>query len=323
MERWKLARTPKTKVVSPTPQLEIPTETQNNSKGNSSGSLSDLIETAQKAIGSILALGAFLTASGFVVVNTHLSNFGQNFGGFTHYNVQPSQYLSAGVGLFVFMFVAYNFGREMTSISVRRALARLILLVCLIGVYLNFIGRFDFGTSFLNPTVCILSFVIAGLALTLINNSPNKSRSNSGKFAALMFKIPKSVDDILSRTVIRWSAIAVLAAIVIGMVYGQFVYRFVPRFLGGGRPENVALIFNKQDNITPFNFVPEQIVNCTVRDLQILIELTDGYLIQNTVTGTVSTVKKDLLLGMATGGNTQLLPPAPCVSASGTSGSPP
>jgi hypothetical protein len=76
--------------------------------------LENVTKALQNLISLVLGLIAFLSAGGFIVVNSHLARFTDIHG----YNISPRQYVAAGVGLLfppllalAVVFVAYYAGR--------------------------------------------------------------------------------------------------------------------------------------------------------------------------------------------------------------------
>lgn len=77
----------------PQRKLELEKRTNNN-----------FLSFVQPILTFILGLGGLLTASGFVIVNVHLSKIT----GINSYNVQPGQYLAASIGAFLFGIVGLS-----------------------------------------------------------------------------------------------------------------------------------------------------------------------------------------------------------------------
>ena len=94
--------------------------------------------------------------------------------------------------------------------------------------------------------------------------------------------------------------LSILFVILLSLVYGTFYYAQSPRMFGGGMPADVILVF-REDQPTQ-NSVWSFPINSTNQRqserVQLLIELTDGMIVRDPITGIAAIVKNDVLQGV-------------------------
>ncbi len=75
--------------------------------------------------------------------------------------------------------------------------------------------------------------------------------------------------------------------------YGLSIYPQVPRFLGGGQPVPIAVIFKDANNIASFGFEPLSTHHPDVVGLVLLAELSDGLLVYYVSNGNYAAIVKN------------------------------
>ncbi len=231
---------------------------ENIQKKNPAVSFDDIVKNAQTVLSFVVGTAAVLTASGFVIVNTHLARYTNVHG----YNISPTQYLTAGIGLWVIVLIVAAIQGLVNFRNPTKDYKQLIREKLL----------------FVIPTLMILGISLISTVITGVISGAEIA-SFTG---AMLFTIVTVIPTIL-RTIWRHGYIAGIAvwALAAGVLYGRFIYSEIPRYLGGGALVPVSILFKDGQNIQQLGFesLPGQ-TNATYQ-IKILAELTDGLLVYN------------------------------------------
>lgn len=221
------------------------------------------VETVVLAVQNTISLAvgfiAFLTAGGFIVVNSYLARFTDIHG----YNIDPRRYLTAGIGLLIppllalaVVFLAYYFGR--------------------------FLGIMLRARRYTRPPLekpAPKNFVSRNLQASVQNFD---SLIQKPVFKRLMFIVAISLYTLL-----------------FGLLYGTYIYGSVPYDLGGGRPVTAILVFQDQNTLQSLGFANDFDSANRTGTVLLLADLSDGgLLVADTTTGRVVAVKQDALIGI-------------------------
>jgi hypothetical protein len=220
-----------------------------------SPNLENMTQALQNLISLVLGLIAFLSAGGFIVVNSHLARYTDILA----YNINPRQYLAAGVGLLIPPMLA--------------------LAVVFLGYYT---GRF-------------LRFLSENRQARVPSGAPKNPLMR--RVAPSIRFFDSLVNNTNARRLIFTVGI-VLYTLLFGTFYGLYVYGSIPYYLGGGRPETMVLVFKDETTPRLLDLSTDaQFANRT-GTLLMLAQLEDGWLVADTTTGRVVAVPNDVLSGI-------------------------
>lgn len=245
-----------------------------------------VIGAAQSAITFALALGALLTATGFVIVNAQLSTFTDIHG----YSIQSSQFLSAGVGLLIFITLINIF---IYIIFINSLVLRVVIIFIFLYILINIFLTFgDAGESLIS----VIAVLISGLATLLQSTKLFKGDFVYEIILTPMQRLLKSI----SKDPLKASRIVIftLYVLVLGILYGASFYRIIPRFLGGGRPESIILVFNDSTTLSQIGLAKDPIYPNRTQIVLLLADLNDGMLILDRLSGQVVAIKNDSVLAV-------------------------
>jgi hypothetical protein len=216
-----------------------------------------LVKAVQNIFAFVLGLASFLTAGGFIVVNTYLSKYT----GIQGYNIDPKQYLAAGVGLLIPILIA----------------TALVAILYLIGLsYGERLNRISSEGHDAGRVVAVERQLANRIQ---VRSAQSKKRLRRLRYWVLFIGI-------------------VYYTIFFGMLYGQYIYGTIPRFLGGGKPEPMIVVFNDAELPGLFNLSTDPVQNRRTNTVLLLAELADGFLILDTNTGQVAAIKNGIVTGI-------------------------
>ncbi len=176
------------------------------------------------------------------------------------YTLRPAQYLAAGVGLLVPPFLAIG-----------------------IVAAAYYFGRF-----------------LGAVMRRRKPASPNDA-SEDGDDTGVLTPVVRTLDTWLlpesTRRLIFISGM-ILYTLLFGLVYGATIYGSVPRYLGGGQPQDIVLVFEDVSMPQLLNLTQDTTVPQRTGVVLLLAELNDGLLVVDTVNGQVATVKNESLLAV-------------------------
>lgn len=217
-------------------------------------SINRFAQVIQNIISLVLGLASLLISGGFIVVNSHLANYT----GIHGYNVRPTQYLVAGIGLLMPLFLAATF---------------------ILSIY--YFGRF-IGAASLNIKQ---------------PQPPDKEVARDSVFRTTMSKIKLTAESRRFRMLLFTMGL-IIYTILFGLFYGVYVYGSVPYYLGGGRPEPMVLVFDAAETPEVLGLTVDPVEPRRTRTVLLLAELTNGVLVADTVSGRVVAVKNETLTGL-------------------------
>lgn len=284
-------------------------------------SFNTVLDTLQKSITLVVALAAFWTASGFVIVTIHLSNYTD----ITSYNIHSTQYLSAGISFFIASIVSL-----------------IILIVILYGLQ-----RFKLDSDISELLAIITSVLVVNpillidpiaIAFQIISENRKTRRQASASkpydSPANTQQTPKSnestdASDNRSSTPLSEQTKTALASpspnisnvipifsplgiffivvyiVVFGGIYSKLFYgNIVPRWLGGAQPDSIQLILSDSAlaqilNIEIDTTITSQENNYVLtKPVMRLADLVDGLLVGNLDTGKAIAIKNDNIVGI-------------------------
>ncbi len=224
---------------------------------------STVIEMLKNILPILSQLTAFIAVGGFVVVQSYLAKTTDLF----TYNISLSQYLAAGVSLLFYIpiFIAARFVQ-----SFGQALMLLLVVALAFGIY-------------------IVQYIIRQRQQqSEIRQSFNKALENLEQFLLRIQPFHRAFNYFSLIYLFFWACL-------VGLLYGQTDYGTVPRWLGGGQPAMVILLFNKDFNAS---VMPFPVNNSRSSPVKLLSELTDGILVWDEQSHTAVKVKNDVLDGI-------------------------
>ena len=92
--------------------------------------------------------------------------------------------------------------------------------------------------------------------------------------------------------------IVVILLVWISYVYGNFFYGDIPRYLGGGKPVSIHLIFEDALIVSSFGFSAHPTYRNVVPNVELLSELTDGILVYDRQHEYATVIKNDAIQGI-------------------------
>lgn|GEM_PF-6988879 len=228
----------------------------------------DLLELARNILTITVGAIAIVTASGFVIVNTYLSRYGKIHG----YTVLPSQYLAAGVGLWLMAgcfggvaSLVISYTRSLESVNPKIAFALFAM-----GFPVRYIRDEDAGPAIQINRLTLVLIAASEVIGYMVN------RVNGLLLVSFVWLFIFSM---------RWRyryLLFILGYIVFGgALYGQVIYSSVPHYLGGGDPVPVYLVFREQKDIRNLGLEALPGLPNVSYKVLILAELIDGLLIYN------------------------------------------
>lgn len=229
-------------------------------------SLEKALSLTQNAISLVVGLGALVTGTGFIVVNSYLAKFTDALG----YNIVPGQYIAAGIGVWG-------------------------ITICIVGILSVFLYSFfgKFTDKGLRKQRYKLSYGLASVIapLSLFTKIP----------ATISLNLLSTIVEPFSAVIVsRITAIILIAisSVIAGWLYGNIIYGHLPRFLGGGEPTTMTLVLKKDVQPTDFGLTPNSQQNQQTSTLLLLANLTDGLLVADTNNGQVTAIKDEMILGI-------------------------
>ena len=213
---------------------------------------------------NLAGFSALIYAAGYFVVHSYIATFSHLF----TYSVKPLQYLAAGINLLL-------------HIS-----AIVIILIVIPALAVATIFGLFFFLSFLGYSKSIwVRKVWEGFRLRV----------------APLWKRVGPVLQILWRTYTQFSWFSLFVFVVgVGIGYGQTTYGYSPQWLGGGMPATVVLLFKEpQPTATSvWGFPIDASLAHRSEPVQLLLELSDGFLVRHQRTNVPVIVKSDALQGI-------------------------
>ncbi len=259
-------------------QPSIPLTPETPKKTDLLTQIDSVAKAVQNTLAAIVGFGALLTASGFIIVNIYLATLTDIQG----YIVAPSQYLTAGAGLFILLSV--------------------------FGVIAFFILRW------LQPR-------LDKAAEELNKRAESQAKRPQGRRIWVYISL-LMLRDYISGFASRTFAILVIVYVTLfgGVVYGLSIYPLLPHFIGGGRPISMALVFDKPESLQALGLTVDPAEARRTETLLLLAELTDGVLVADTNNGRVIAVKDDLIIARVDNQIAiQVMTPSPPLAAASTS----
>ena len=251
-------------------------------------SLSALIGNIQSGITLIIAVGAFVTATGLAIINVYLSKFTDIHG----FSVNSTQYLPAGISLLSILVVTivisalilsgWNYiGQAFSSKLPVLSLKRGWFIIKALGVFLVYLvlGALIYSKI---PTFISLLVVTGIYAALVVYGKPPIRAGFQKPFSGSGIYVFGSL---------------LLYAIIGGSVYANSVYGNIPRYLGGGQPATAILVFKDEATLNQLGFSPDPIQATHTQNILLLADLTDGIMVLDPITGRVVGVKNESLLG--------------------------
>lgn len=241
------------------------------SKNNQiSNSENPLLKVAGSFINKLTIVGSLLIVIGFFTIQSYLRSLSPSSGIFS-YNISLTNYLSAGISLFLGVFL------YILQITFPVFLNTLVIII---GLYVVF-SLFNLGYRY------ILSK----------NKDVNK---NVNKFTPIIRKIWNIAKIIYNSYIVLSVISSLIMIILLSIAYGQFLYPRIPRYLGGGEPANVIIVFDEaqptQESVWGFPINPTNPRHS--EQLQLIIELADGVMVRHESTNTVVILKNDVIQGI-------------------------
>lgn len=209
----------------------------------------DFLKSAQSVLTFALGLTAFLTAIGFIIVNSYLAQYTDIHG----YSVHPGQYIAAAIGAIVF-----------SSLIILSLSILLLIFTLVVGV--------------------VVSIFVVPLMSTL-NKTVSPKISSWGAlrffFSGAYWKVfIRIVSESMTKTRKRLLTGAVILIIILASAaYGVSVYGLIPRYLGGGAPVEVYIVLADNEPISAFRLSTVDSYPNIISNVQILAELNNGLLI--------------------------------------------
>ncbi len=219
-----------------------------------------ILETIKNVLPLLTQLTTFIILGGFVVVHSYLATITDLF----TYRISINQYIAAGISL-IFYIPIFILGKFAESLG--RALLLVALLALLAALY-------------------VVVYVVRHRRLS---KDPEKSIEEAiGKISHFLAKLQPFRRAFNYFTVLY----LIIFAILTGLLYGRTSYPTIPRWLGGGYPASVILIFNKDHDVSA---MPFPVTNSRSAIVTLLAELTDGVLVWDEQSKTAIEVKADIL----------------------------
>lgn len=213
----------------------------------------------------LATFAALVSIAGFFVVHSYLAKVTQVF----TYAIDPVVYIAAGINVLIGIPITVIL---MLFPSLLTALIGIAILVLLVWLGARIVKT--------NP----------GLYTAL----KNKLGGNFAKRLARILNWLLTLNNILA------VAGLLLLIFIVGYGYGQVFYEHIPRYLGGGMPSNVILIF-KQPELIPTLGLPFSI-NHTYpgqsEPVELIMELSNGVLVRQPQNQIPVIVDGDLLYGI-------------------------
>ncbi|MEZ4668164.1 MAG: hypothetical protein R3E39_09630 [Anaerolineae bacterium] len=198
--------------------------------------------------------------------------------------------LTAGGFIVVNTYLAQYTNIQVYTINTKQYLAAGVGLLFPVGLAALVIYIFDtFGRSYGTRLNRITGRVENGKGLTAIEQSV--ARKMLPKSSKLQLRLLRMRFWILLVGLIYYT-------VFFGLLYGQYIYGTVPRFLGGGKPEPVILVFNDPELPALFNLTEDPQVPRRSATVLIMAELEDGLLVLDARTGQVAALKQQFLTGV-------------------------
>lgn len=228
-------------------------EAGNNEEGSNQTTVSPLkplrtsISKIVSGLMTLAGISALLTILGFFAIHSYLASFTA----LSSYNVHITQYIATGINLFLFTSI-------FTLIVVVPGLVVGYSLAYALKVLGNLLSRNSRISDFLSKF-------------------SHKILQVSHRNIALIYIIHK-VATVILIGVIAWTVILLIVG------YGRIVYPLMPRYIGGGMPSNIVLIFRESQSETDFGW-PFKISTTNEyqsESVQLLMEFTDGILVRST-----------------------------------------
>lgn len=232
-------------------------------------------KTIQNLLSMLLGFATILTASGFIIVNIHLSRFTTMLG----YSVSPTQYITAGLGFW------------------------------LVGLFCGFIvWRLTSNTKPLNKNEKWGSYSKEQV-VEILKHSRSvlsgflRERRFSELFTAIRYLF-------LIRSVLATEQIAVTLSsrrgrlsfivfyFILGGIAWGLLYMNVPRYLGGGYPAYISIVLKQGVDAKSIGLTLETTNSNRTFPVILLANLNDGILIVDSVSGRVVELHNDTILAL-------------------------
>jgi hypothetical protein len=237
-----------------------------------------LLGVGKALVANLLPLTTLTIIAGFFVINSYLARYTRLF----TYNISASQYIAAGINLLL-AILYYFFPIAAGSIVLALVLAIVFILwdKYLAKIWSNIKARF-------------------------FSNLEKRTTSNSQNPLYRLWLLIKSALTTLWNLSNRAAWVLLGGAIILlSFIYGYGYYASSPRMLGGGQPADVILIFKDEIQPSEWSFA-ETTLNASQtpefskrsKKVKLLVELTDGILVQDEDAGVVAIVKNDVLNGI-------------------------
>lgn len=247
-----------------------------------------LVNSLREIVTFLVGLGAFFTVAGFIVVNTHLSQYTP----IRTFDVDTGQYLAAGFSLSFFytiaFVVAYLTERQIDLIDskLRSFLVRFSVTVgvaLVTSVILGSLFVFFSSLSFFDSVLSLFTQVTVALFFSFTILSEFLSRPN--------------FSQLWSVANIGFAILTLIYAVVGGVIFG-INYNTIPHTLGGGQPIPVRLIFDEADVMVEFGLTADPTVPTQSEPVCLLAELNTGLLIFDPDSQDTYTLNDGLIIGM-------------------------
>ncbi len=268
--------------------VEIPQDTA--SSGTSSG-LKMVMENAQSVLTFVLALGAFLSGGGFVIVHVYL----RQYTAIMPESIPPTRYLRAGVGLMVFILVSglliLLLGYAATWLEKRLKMAERLSPAALSLMRKLHLIRTDATETLTQFPYYAVSYMLLPLIIPAIL-SRNVTIYNSVMLLLLVFSLFYLFDVTLGRlpAFMRGSGrlgnllglflVLLFYTLLTGWLYGIDLYGRLPHELGGGSRAAVQVVMQDNAYLTALGIELDENQQRS-EPLCLLFELNDGLLLYN------------------------------------------
>lgn len=261
------------------------------------------ISIIQSVFAFVLSLGAILTATGFIIVNSYLVRFGTIQG----FSVITGRYVSATLWFLLLFIIMFGYAIVIGLIFRRTRIGGILKWLAVLGLFMKIIIELITNPITLSievQTIISLLFIHGAIALFEIFGADEEEQTpldygRIPKERPRLYAILTVLEPIIPSItrLAKWGNRLIALAfgwILVMRIFTDVFYPSLPQYLGGGQPLPVELIL-KQSEIT--DYLPLSWITGTRRTQPILIlsELNDGLLVHDVLLNKTMIIKDEFI----------------------------